>query len=89
MKTTLTVKDFDGRPFYFVGPTTDHCEAAHRKLNRIAHRHGCLLREVPTLGTHERGPWHRDFTVTYTDGVVTGITERPGTAARFMRRPGQ
>jgi hypothetical protein len=73
--TTLRVLDTDGRPFFIVAASHALAERHERRLRAKAKAHGCHMREVPGLGSTDRGPWCKDFDVTYTNGVITAIRE--------------
>lgn len=70
---TLKVTDGDGAPFYYVADTDDLLRREQVRHEAKARRHGCLLREVPTLGAPAGQNWHRDFKVTERDGIIVGI----------------
>ncbi len=67
---TLTVKDTDGHPYYFVGATLYDCERERDKHTAKAEAAGCKLREVPVLGSTDEGPYSPRFKIKRGPGGV-------------------
>lgn len=71
--TKLT--DFDGRSFFVVGLTPQAEKRRVRDVLAQAKAHGCLLREVPFLGS-PGAKFAPSFDVTVEGGVVTKIVSK-------------
>lgn len=70
----LTVKDTDGKPYYYTAPTMAVAQQMHRKHSRQAEMFGCKLREVPVLTSRDPGPFVGGVKIKRNaDGAITQI----------------
>lgn len=68
---TRTIRDKDGSKFHMVAPHTNELDQMEMSLRRVAAAVGCKIREIPMLGSKDKGPFHPCFLVTRDeDGVI-------------------
>lgn len=70
--------DFDRKPLFVAAPSRLAAMDAFHRIERDAKAAGCLIREVPQLGSPDPGPFSPKFKVTRDDdGIIIAIERRP------------